>query len=486
MATAVAVLLVALGLRAWCLGEESFWYDEVVTMRLAETASPRALMDLLFRIDATRAPLHPMLLQGWLRAFGVSEASGRAHSVLFGVGTVALLYPLGRLAFDRKTGLWAMALGAFSPLLVYYSREVRMYALLVFLTTLAWTLLFWMRAEPRRAKIVAYVACLFLTMFTHPLALPMAATLAAASAMDAKGFFGTWRAWLAAHLIPVAASAWWLRFYFDHAPEFLSGRLPIKFLLGTPIGFLGGNFATLAGVVALIGWGLWRRDRGGERSWLAPTGLTAWLVLPPTVLYAYSWIGNPIFGPPRYTLYCAPAFLVLVAQGMARLPVLGAMVAAVVLGVLGTVYAPATPIKANWRPCVQAALRAPRPAGAKLVVFIMSQAVPNVEAETARYYFGPSIDVRPFSPADANRERLDPSHTVLVAWNSANAATIGTNLSLLGPIGWFSHSDDGPDPSRREATYFLVQLIPPPPEDSQAQPPVPEPEPPPAPGTPGR
>ncbi|WP_165070605.1 glycosyltransferase family 39 protein [Paludisphaera rhizosphaerae] len=482
-ATAVAVLFIALGLRAWRLGDDAFWYDEVVTMRLAETSSPRALVDLLFRIDATRAPLHPMLLQGWLRAFGVSEASGRALSVLFGVGTVALLYPLGRLAFDRKTGLWAMGLGTLSPLLVYYSREVRMYALLVFLTTLAWTLLFWMRAEPRRAKIVAYVACLFLTMFTHPLALPMAATLAIASAMDAKGFFGTWRTWTAAHLIPVVASSWWLRFYFDHAPEFLSGKLPIKFLLGTPIGFLGGNFATLAGVVALIAWGLWRRNRGGERSWPAPSCLAAWLVLPPTVLYAYSWIGNPIFGPPRYTLYCSPAFLILVAQGMARLPALTATAAAVGVGVLVTVYAPSTPTKSDWRPCVQAALRAPLPPGAKLVVFVMSSAEPNVEAETARYYFGPAVDVRPFRLEDATRERRDPSRFVLVAWNNPDSATFRNDLLPLGPISWMSYSDDGPDPSRTESSFILYQLIPLP-EDSPARPPAPEP--PPAPGTPGR
>ena len=108
----------------------------------------------------------------------------------------------------------------------------------------------------------------------------------------------------------------------------------------------------------------------------------------------------------------------------------------------------------------------------------MSQAVPNVEAETARYYFGPSFDVRPFRLEDANRERRDPSHFVLVAWNNAHSATFGNYLSLLGTTRWISYSDDGPDPSRSESSYFLIQLIPPPPEDSPA--------PSPGPGTPGR
>ena len=133
------------GSALWQLGQLSFWYDEVVTMRLAQAPGPGALLDRLFEIDATRAPLHPLLLQAWVRLFGSSETSARALSVLCGVVTVALVCWIGRLAFDSQTGLWAAWLAAWSPLLVYYSREARMYAWLVMVTCLCWGLLFSLR-----------------------------------------------------------------------------------------------------------------------------------------------------------------------------------------------------------------------------------------------------------------------------------------------------------------------------------------------------
>jgi mannosyltransferase len=77
------ILAVATGLRAYQLGRLSFWYDEVVTMRLARSAGPAALIDLLGRIDATRAPLQPLLLQQWLNLFGTSESAGRSFSVIW-------------------------------------------------------------------------------------------------------------------------------------------------------------------------------------------------------------------------------------------------------------------------------------------------------------------------------------------------------------------------------------------------------------------
>ena len=97
-----AIVAVAAGLRGYQLGRLSFWYDEVVTMRLARAGSPSALIDRLFRIDATRAPLHPMLLEGWIGVFGASEAAARALSVLCGVATVLLVFDIGRVAFDTR------------------------------------------------------------------------------------------------------------------------------------------------------------------------------------------------------------------------------------------------------------------------------------------------------------------------------------------------------------------------------------------------
>jgi mannosyltransferase len=413
----LGILAIALGLRVWRLGELSFWYDEVVTMRLAETPNPAALLERLFQIDATRAPLHPLLLQAWLRLFGTSEASARSLSVLCGIAAVGLVWWIGRLVFDSRTGLWGAWLAAISPLLVYYSREARMYAWLVMVTCLCWGLLFSLRnaarqeprpplrnrsarQEPRPPLVsratttIAYSLSLAALLYSHPLGLIMAGTLGMGALLFVRSFFGTWRHWLAAHLVAMLLAAPWLRHYFDHSPEFLSGRLPIKFLLGTPIGFLGGNSAVMLGVVALIAFGIHRRRRsfGASEDWAGPVCLILWLTLPPSLLYAYSTLGSPIFGPPRYTLFVAPAYLILTAQGLAMIPALtryGGVIALALIAIpaLGSmVYAPG--LKADWRAfsAVLATRMARNPAEEVVVAVKGADPAQNVEVETARYY----------------------------------------------------------------------------------------------------
>ena len=146
--------------------------------------------------------------------------------------------------------------------------------------------------------------------------------------------------WLAVHLSAAALVAPWAYYYLDHPPEFLSGPLPLRFLLGTPIGFIGGNFAVLAGLVVLIAWGIARdtmfKPVSDETKCKVPVPLLLllWLIVPPLALYVYSRLFQPIFGPQRYTVHSAPAYLVLVARGLTRLPAVLRYPLAIVLSIL--------------------------------------------------------------------------------------------------------------------------------------------------------
>ena len=417
------ILALATALRAWKLGQLSFWYDEIVTMRLATAPTLTALFDRLFQIDATRAPLHPLLLQRWIGLFGSSEAAGRSLSVVCGIVTVGLVYWIGLLVFDRATGLWAAWLAAISPPLVYYSREARMYALLVMIACLCWGLLFSLRKSSSHGKSIAYALCLVALVYCHPLGLLMAATLGLGSFLFVRQFFDRWQRWLGVHLAALLLAAPWIRHYFDHDPEFLSGRLPVKFLIGTPIGFIGGNSVVLLGLLILIGFGLLLR-RGvfaGYSDWSGPACLVLWLVVPPTLLYAYSWLGNPVFGPSRYTLYTAPAYLILVAQGLARLPLLSRACVAVALALLivlelgATVYA--SGLKADWRAfSTELAARMARSPGTEVTVFVKSSdPVRNKEIQTARYYLPGRCRIVPLEDAVPARPGNEPSSEVYVA-----------------------------------------------------------------------
>jgi mannosyltransferase len=393
----VAILMVAALLRVVHLDQSSLWYDEVVTMRLARTASPAALVQLLNQIDATRAPVHPILLQGWVAFFGPSDTSGRAFSVLCGTTTVALVYWIGLEAFGMTTALWASWLCALSPLLVYYSREVRMYMWLVMVTCLAWGLLFSHAHMPRFWKLVVYGFSLVAIAYSHPLGLLMIGALGLSSFLYRHVFQISGRAWFSIYLAVILAIAPWIGRYLDHPPESTTGVLPIRYLLGMPIGFIGGNFTTLLICLLLIAYGLFElrvQERGRMRIILTcpavSVSLLIWVLVPSLLLYVYSRVVHPIFGPARYTLFVGPAYLVLVARGLGKLPwflAIAAMaVAAVLSGVMlqSDVYRP--DLKADWKD-LAAYLNRQDPSA--MVAIIAANPSGNTELETARYYLEP-------------------------------------------------------------------------------------------------
>ncbi len=393
----MAILLAASVVRLVQLGQSSLWNDEVVTMRLARTQGPSALLGLLQEIDATRAPLHPLLLQRWIALLGPADLSGRAFSALCGIVTVALVYWIGLETFDRATGLWASWLCALSPLLVYYSREVRMYALLVLLTCLGWGCLFAQRRAPRPWWLWVYGLSLIALGYTHPLGLLMVAALGLASVLNHRAFGISWRGWLLTHAAVGLALVPWVGRYFDHEPESVTGLLPLRFLFGMPIGFLGGNSGVLLlfALLIVLGQGVVRRAEQGRRRLgledpVACGSLVIWLVLPPLVLYAYSRVAQPIFGPARYTLFSGPAYLILVARGLARLPavlrypVAAGSAALSVMLLLSMVFRP--DLKADWR---GAAAFLDQQGSTGIVAVTSADPSRNVEFEAARYYLGP-------------------------------------------------------------------------------------------------
>jgi mannosyltransferase len=400
----VTILLIAAVLRFVHLGRSSLWYDEVVTMRLARTESPSELMRLLGRIDATRAPLHPLILQGWLAVFGASDYSARVLSCLCGIITVGLVFWVARQAFDHTTALWAAWLSSVSPLLVYYSREVRMYAWLVAVACVSWGAVFAYAHTRVNRWLVLYSLSLIALTYSHPLGLLMAGALGLATLLFRGAFQIPWQWWLLVHLTAGLAVAPWIGRYTGHAPELITGLLPFRFLLGTPIGFVGGNFIVLLICAILIGYGMcatvWRA--GGRRRFVLENpvsciSLLIWLTVPPVALYLYSIVAHPIFGPARYTLFVAPAYLILVARGLAKLP-LPLRIAAAVGGaflsgamLLHDVYRP--DLKADWK---SAAAYLDRYDPSALVVVTSTDPSRNLEVESARYYLGPGRVVIPW------------------------------------------------------------------------------------------
>jgi mannosyltransferase len=402
-----AIWLVASGLRLAHLGRLSLWYDEVVPMRLARAPSPAALFRLLFQIEATRAPLHPLVLQAWLRVWGPSDLSGRMLSALCGIATVALVFRIGRAILDEPTALFAAWLCAFSPLLVFYSQEVKMYSWLVFLTCLAWDFLVGLRSSASSGRVMGFALSQLALLYSHPLGGFMIVAQGLVFLMTRSTFRLSLRGWLVTEAVVALAFLPWLGFYLDHPPESTTGRLPIRFLLAVPIGFTGGDARILILGLGLIAWGFLTLHRSPSRCWRLrfdqPSALALlliWFVVPPVLLYGYSRVSHPIFGPARYTLYVAPAYLLLLARGLAKLPRFWGGALALAFAALGgwtinqSVYDPE--LKADWRAASAAILRRDPTA---TVIVLTTDPSHNVEVETARYYLGPKIRVIPIAEA---------------------------------------------------------------------------------------
>lgn len=135
---AVALLALAAGLyvffRLWQLDDELMWKDEYFTM-IAVRHDWSGMIAFVVR-DVVHPPLFYLLLDGWIAIGGESLLWARLLPVLI---SIAIIVPFLLLCRELKlreteTGL-ALLLVAVNGYLVAYARELRMYSLLLFLTT---------------------------------------------------------------------------------------------------------------------------------------------------------------------------------------------------------------------------------------------------------------------------------------------------------------------------------------------------------------
>ena len=186
---AVFVLLLATFTRFHLLEAQSFWNDEGNSARLSERSIPAIIAGTASDIHP---PLYYLALRGWRELVGETEFGLRSLSAFAGVVTVAIVMALGRNLTQGRKGAKAQAipnesigsarpgvvaltsavaglLAAVSPVLVYYSQETRMYALLALLAALsAWVLLVWLGGARRPwFWMAAYTLLLAAGLYTH-------------------------------------------------------------------------------------------------------------------------------------------------------------------------------------------------------------------------------------------------------------------------------------------------------------------------------
>ena len=150
------IILAAAVLRLWKLGDVPFMHDEF-------SALLRTRFDNFhdFIQQGVMPDSHPigvqLFLWGWVKLFGMNEFWVKLPFALMGIGSIYLIYLIGRQWFNRKVGLFAAAFFAVSQFTVFYSQLARPYSAgLFFVLLMAW---FWYKIvfETQKPKLGIYL-----------------------------------------------------------------------------------------------------------------------------------------------------------------------------------------------------------------------------------------------------------------------------------------------------------------------------------------
>ena len=117
-------------LRVLLLANKGMWLDETFSVWLANQSVP-AMLQWIVRIDQ-HPPLYYLLLHYWIALNGDTPYYARLLSVLFGAGTIPIIYLIGKRISGDVVGLAAAVFLALSPFHIYYAQETRMYTFLTF------------------------------------------------------------------------------------------------------------------------------------------------------------------------------------------------------------------------------------------------------------------------------------------------------------------------------------------------------------------
>ncbi len=147
------ILILALILRLVNLSQ-SLWLDEAVQAITSQNSIPYIFQEIT---GDFHPPLYYFLMHFWVRIFGSSEVALRLPSVLFGIGTVYILYKIAMFMHGKFIATLAAVLLATAPFHVYYSQEARMYSMVTFFASLS----FYCLLTPEKSNKNKYLYFIF-------------------------------------------------------------------------------------------------------------------------------------------------------------------------------------------------------------------------------------------------------------------------------------------------------------------------------------
>ena len=333
----LAVVAIALALRGWGFGDRSIWYDEGVTLSLADSLS--SPLDTLNADKSPDPPLNTFLamvpnrvIGPWL---GIDRAT-RAHDMLvhafplvFSVAAVAAAFACFRRFFGPGAAFGGALLCALTPFQIMYAQEFRPYAGMLLLATATWYCLLRALEEDRPRWWAAYTLTGALGFYNHFFASWILLTLALAGGWAALFRRELFKPWFLANaaagvlILPMLVQTSQVGRLLNSITTIYTIRPGAKHFLITFKTFLAGftdrrevYWPLLAVALALFLLGLWSLRRDPRRA-----GMLLILVVFPVAANIILWqFPRVSFYQHRQFLFAGAVFCGGVALGVAALP----------------------------------------------------------------------------------------------------------------------------------------------------------------------
>ncbi len=369
------IVLLATILRLYQLGTESLWVDEMLSIGDAQR------LNEILTLPYVR-PFYFLLLAGWMQ-LGTSDVWLRGLSVILGIGSVFFTYQLGRRLVGEATGQIAALLMALSPLFINHSQEIRMYTLVSFLSLAGTLALSYALERPTFPLLAGWTAARTALLITNVntvlIVLPdllivcwtyrqkIRTLFAFAAGFAVTGLFFLPPFWALTFggvsekfmsnqvgdyakpgilqvvgMITQFVVYWPLRHLLESNQISLGkGELGDASLLnnlfatqGLTLLYYAGFTALLCGLLGLAVIAVFTQYRSERLVWLA-----AWGFIPAIASFVLSYLQSSIWFP-RYLMFIAPYFLILVAGGFMviwnwRKPAAMAIIVAYLIAVSG-------------------------------------------------------------------------------------------------------------------------------------------------------
>ncbi len=334
----LSILLVATALRFYRVGDMSLRADEATNLFLA-AEEPSAIIQPFITTDP-HLPIYYLILHYWMLSAGQSELAVRYPTVFAGILVVALVAALSRTVFPRQPQLAVVAalFAAINPYLVWDAQDAYMYSYLTALLLASWiTFLRALRPNASARIWISYVLTSALALFFHYLAALVLIAQAAIwlfSIITHQISRRIATLWLVALAAIAALFLPWLVFALPLLKDFSSNFLePVgliemfwRVLIAFSVGrvdnlympamvepWIGNVFGVAFLVLFLLGlFAHFKKDLNGR------VVLATYIFFPLVALFVFSSWRFPIFDE-RYTLFLIPAFVLIVARGLAQI-----------------------------------------------------------------------------------------------------------------------------------------------------------------------